>query len=87
MNKITAAENGQAPRMLAAWQAMTALLADGDWHGADDLISAAIETGIARRTAENMLDDATSRGRRFQPDSIRLRKQGRGYYARYGVSQ
>lgn len=62
MRPIDAAEAGHGPRILAGWRAAQAVLADGQWHSHDELVAAIVATGLAERTARNILDDAR-RGR------------------------
>lgn len=62
MHPIDAAEAGHGPRLLAGWQAAQAVLADGQWHDHDELLAAITDTGLAKRTAHNILNDAR-RGR------------------------
>ena len=71
MRPIDAAEAGQAPRILAGWQAAQAVLADGQWHGHHELLAAITATGLAERTARNILDDA----RRGRLDTQRFYRQ------------
>jgi len=55
---IDAAEAGIAPKILAGWQTIQAVLADGEWHAHNDLIDAVEATGLSSRTAINILRDA-----------------------------
>lgn len=78
MNKITAAEDGQAPKLLAGWRHLERLLEDGDWHSQAWLTKETADaTGIAERTAANLLHDA-----RFTKPP-RVQTTGRGRDRRY----
>jgi hypothetical protein len=75
MRPIDAAEAGQAPRLLAGWRAAEAVLADGEWHDHDELLAAIVETGLADRTAANLLIDARRTPSRVEDSGHRGRKR------------
>ncbi len=79
-NRVLAAMCGIAPRMLGAWQAMSAVVADGECHGYAELCDAAIATGVVEDTARNLLDDARRAGL-----LVRVSGRGRGQVLRSPV--
>lgn len=46
-----------APRYADGWRAAKALLSDGEWHTIDELRSAIVATGLAERSAGNLMRD------------------------------
>jgi len=75
MRPIDAAEAGQAPRLLAGWHAAQAVLADGQWHTHDELLAAIVVTGLAERTAGNLLTDARRTPSRVEDSGHHGRKR------------
>ncbi len=60
MNKIAYLQQGNAPRLQAAWDAITATLTGDTWTDHPTLIAAAVATGVTPRTANNLLQEARS---------------------------
>ena len=55
-NAILRPERNVAPRLQAGWAALFAVLADGEEHDRETCISTVVDTGLAERTALNLLE-------------------------------
>lgn len=58
-NAILRPERNVAPRLQVGWAALAALLSDGAEHSRDECYDAILDTGLAEKTATNLIRMAT----------------------------